>query len=154
MSTHVCEKCFEKHGPTCLFSLPKSSFGGHKLGVKFGRFSHGLGQLYHSRRQLIPILDKPAFSQFYAPQTKILDGGTNRCVCVLKGYETLKIAYRETRSGVANWKVCPAFQHLRFGSIKMTWIIEACLFVVCRTVTRTQNKMISCRISMWRAKNA
>jgi hypothetical protein len=30
-----------------------------------------------SRRQLTTILDKPAFSRIYAPQTKILEGRTN-----------------------------------------------------------------------------
>jgi len=39
------------------------------IGIHFGALT--------SRRQLIPLFDKPAFSRFsqkYAPQTKILDG--------------------------------------------------------------------------------
>ncbi len=75
-----------------------------------------------SRRQLIPIFDKPAFSRFYAPQTTILESRVNIRERIFKALFT----YVSTRFGLSSFEkcfenafpnVCSVFQNLRLGSI-------------------------------------
>ena len=84
-----------------------------------------------SRRQLIPIFDKPAFSRFsqnYAPQTKILEGVTKRCVCVFEvlfnGLCTrfgLPLFENSFKNAYAT--LCSTFEKSSFGDHKVsTWI--------------------------------
>ena len=72
-------------------------------------------------------------SQFYGPQTKILDGWTKRCVCVFEWVFKSVLAQNEYSHP---WKVfkkahatlCSVFQNLRLGSIKLLWkYVSECL---------------------------
>jgi len=63
--------------PDIRFTLPKSSIG---------ELSKGCiqNQVLTSRRQLTPVFDKPAFSRFYASQTKILENETAGRACLFE----------------------------------------------------------------------
>ena len=68
-------------------------------------------------------------SQFYGPQTKILDGWTKRCVCVFEWVFKSVLAQNEYSHP---WKVfkkahatlCSVFQNLRLGSINFGKIVK------------------------------
>jgi len=101
-------KSASKSGLHLLFALPKSSFG----------------------------RDKSPFRTFYAPQTKILEGGTKDEIRI---FEALFKGV-STRFGLQNVEKCfenafgkvrPTFQNLRLGTIQLS-----CYYLVMSTLTR------------------
>jgi hypothetical protein len=98
-------KVYRKSGFHLLFHLPKSSFGEHKLVTlklsstctsPFKQGWHGSPMNRHTDHEMSTktpayhdwlartLFNTTGAVEFYAPQTKILDGWTKRCVCVFE----------------------------------------------------------------------
>jgi hypothetical protein len=79
-------------------------------------------RIRNSRRQLIPLFDKPAFSRFLPSQTKILEGWTKDEFLIFEWTFNCSWPKSSTHAlekcfETSHFIFCSSFQNLRLGSI-------------------------------------